>query len=273
MRLVDLSLPLYEGMSAGRLFPQERPFQIEGIMTWEQHGMRMDTYSIYSEQGTRLIMYSIVAPRRDGPKLDEAKIVLQDTVVIDIPKGPGEAITAEDIESAVVKADYREGDALLIRTGWGDNERYRVLGDDYVLKSPYYDGDRTWRKLLEIMTAKRSHLFCYDTANAGNMVKVLEEWLAQKPLPKSWPSPEARAYVKKMAAGLSKRTMVEGGLGLFRMCHAKINLLGGLVNCGEIKKERIKLIALPLKVQGGTMAPCNVVAIEGNKGGVRAAPN
>jgi kynurenine formamidase len=249
-------------MTPGDVFPQERPFEIESVFSWDIDGLRTDNFSVYGEQGTRLLLYSSLEAVKDGPKLDEIDIVLQDTVVVDVPKGPKEVVTGEEVERACAKADFRQGDALIVRTGWGDGERYYKLGRDYELKSPYYGGDETWKKIVEILTAKKCPLFCYDTANAMNMAESYRDWVEQKPRPKPWPSPEAKARVRKEFEALQLKKMPEEGRVLLRVSRARINMIGGLVNCGEIKKERVKLIALPLRVKGATAAPCNVVAIE-----------
>lgn len=257
MRVINLTHPLYEGMSFGSLWPQERPFEIDNIKSWDTHGLRLDNFNVYCEQGTRLLLYSSLADFRNGPKIDEVNIVLQDTVVVDVPKGPKEIVTGKEVERACAKADFREGDALIVRTGWGDDERYLKLGEDYQLMSPYYGGDEDWKIICEIMVAKKSPLFCYDTANASDMVQKHIEWLEQRPRPKTWPSPEAKAWVAKHT-----QLKIAQRAGMLRLNAAKINLIGGLVNCGEIKKERVKLIALPLRVKGVGAAPVNVVAVE-----------
>lgn len=49
-------------------------------------------------------------------------------VVLDIPKGKWELITAEDLDKASEKTPVKEGDIVIIHTGWnkywGDNEKY-----------------------------------------------------------------------------------------------------------------------------------------------------
>ena len=266
MRVINLTMPLYEGMGVGRIYPQESEFIIESITSWEEGGARLDVFHVYCEQGTRLIMPSILLMDKDKPTVDEANIVLQDTVIVDIPKGTGEVITVEDIEQALPKADWQPGDALLIRTGWGDNERYLEMGEDFWTRCPFYQGDDVWKKIVEFMKAKQSNIFCYDTANAADMNALYSDWMAMKPRPKTWPSPEAKERMKKRVQqrweDFAKWSNPEEGQGLFRLTRAGMMAIGGLINCGQIKKSRVKLIALPLRVKGVAMAPCHVVAIE-----------
>ena len=261
MRVIDLTIPLYEGMSFGRVYPQERPFEIETISSWDT-GLRLDNFSVYCEQGTRLILCSLDAACKDGPKIGDVNIVLRDMVVVDVPKGPSELVTAEEVERAIAKVDFREGDAVLFRTGWGDDKRYSKLGVDYELTCPHFGSDDTLKKIVEIMKAKKSDLFCYDTANCTDMNATFKDWVSQKPLPPTWPSPQAKERMAKRVAERLAVKIPPEGVGLFRLTRAGINLIGGLVNCGEIKQERVKLIALPLKVKEVPVAPCNVVAVE-----------
>lgn len=46
------------------------------------------------------------------------------------------------------------------------------------------------------------------------------------------------------------------------LLRADIIIVEGLCNLDKIKKEKVKLIALPLKIKNGDGAPCRVVAIE-----------
>lgn len=264
MRIIDVTWPLYEGIPLGTVFPNQAEFKVEVTAEFPSH--RSYAYQVWCEQGTRLCLPSMMYRfHGDKEKLDEvdlSKLVLRDTVVLDVPKGPNQPVTGRDIEDACSKADYREGDAVLVRTGWGDDERYLKLGEDYVFTSPYY-ADDACQKLVEIMTRKKSDLFCYDTANIHDYADVKATWCQMKPRPKPWPSPEAKEYLAKMAKEPIMETIGSGeSWGAMRLIKNRIMLHGGLVNCSQIKKQRVKLIALPLRVKGGVMAPCHTVAIE-----------
>jgi len=142
--IIDLTMHIYEGMAIGRVFPQEQEFIIEDVLNYDDHGLRLCRFTMWQEPGTRINLGSLAAPRRDQPKLDEIDLndlYEKDTVILDIPKEAEESVTAEDVEEAFNKADYREGDWVIVHTGWGDNQRYFELGDDYALKSPYYSGE------------------------------------------------------------------------------------------------------------------------------------
>lgn len=260
-KVVDLTMHIYEGMGIGRVFPQEQEFIIEDVFTYEQHGLRLSRYIMWQEPGTRLNIGSLSASRRNEPKLDEIDLndlYEKDTIILDISKGAGEAVTAFEVEKAFEKADYRKGDWVIIHTGWGDNQRYFDLGDDYALKSPYYSGEAC-KKLAEIMSKNKSGLFGYDTASAGHPEKhIIPEWCERKPRPKGWPSPEAKEYIRNY----TPEKIMADWAGVLPLPQAGIMILGGLANLGALTKNRVKLTIFPLKIKGVGGGPCRVAAIE-----------
>jgi kynurenine formamidase len=260
-RVVDLTMHIYEGMGIGRVFPQEQEFIIEDVFTYEQHGIRLCRFTMWQEPGTRLNLGSLSAKRRDQPKLDEIELndlYEKDTVILDIPKGPEEAVSAEEVEAAFDKSDYKAGDWVLVHTGWGDNQRYFDLGDDYALKSPYYSAGAA-KKLAEIMSANESKLFGYDTCSAGHPAKhIIPEWCERKPRPKGWPSEEAKEFVRNYTPD----KLMEDWGGVMPLPQAGIMILGGLVNLGALTQGRVKLIIFPMKIKGVGGGPCRVAAIE-----------
>ena len=261
MKIIDLTMPIYEGMPCGTLWPYERAVVIESPLTWEKHGLRLDNLTMFCEPGTRLVMPSLGASRKDEPKVDEIdlnKIILRDTVVIDVPKKANEVITLAEVEAAFQKADVHSGDAVLLRTGWGDDERYYKMGEEYVLQSPYYAKEATAR-LAEMMKEKGCDLFFYDTANMGlPKVHLIPEWVKAQPRKEGWPSAEAKAYVD----AYTTEKIIEDWEGVLPMGPARIVAIGCIVNCGAITKSRVKTTSLPLKIRGAAVTPCSVIAIE-----------
>ena len=253
MRVIDLTIPLYEGMSYGNIYPFETPFKIE---TFGNSRMKREIFTMNAEPGTRRLM---------GPdgKMEDGIVVLQDTAIVDVGrKGPEEKVTPEEIENGMAAADFREGDAFILRTGWGDNESYRKMGDDWEWMCPCIGRDDTFQKIAEVMAAKKSKLFCYDTPNAYDMPDRWKTWTDKKPKPKLWPSAESKAWIDAWTKDASVGPDLSPDKLFGRLTAIGVTLIGALVNTGEIKKKRVKLIALPLKVEGSPMGPCNVVAIE-----------
>ncbi|MBI2303450.1 MAG: cyclase family protein [Chloroflexi bacterium] len=262
MRIIELTMPLYEGMGYSSVYPQEQPFTVEEVYTWDVDGHQREAYTLSSEPGTRFILPSIYVEQRDGPKLDEidlSKFIMRDMAVVDIPKRAEEPILPEELDKAIAKAEIQPGDAILIRTGWGDNESYLKLGEDFELKSPYY-GPGFVTHLIEVLEQYQTDLHCYDVANMHHYSDVKATWCAQKPRPRSWTSLEAKAYVQMEHE--TRRYAVRSDRRRTSLFAAGITCIGGLTNCGAISRPRVKLIALPLRIKGRTVAACHAVAIE-----------
>jgi kynurenine formamidase len=232
MRIIDMTLPLYNGVPAHAygtsvfkdhpLFPY--PFKMEAAATYEANNDEYFIYTMAPEPGTRVVLAS--GTFKDDPTLDLLdlkRLVLRETVVLDIPKKASEVITAEDLENAFKKSPVKKGDALFIRTGWGDNESYAKLGLDYKYKSPRFN-DETQAKLTELLKKAQSDMFVLDTSEISDPEKF--------------------------------------GPGAGWLWRKGIIIVGGLVNGGEIKTPRVKLTILPLKIRGGHSSPARVMAIE-----------
>ncbi|MBI2979575.1 MAG: cyclase family protein [Chloroflexi bacterium] len=233
MRYIDLTMPLYEFMPAcyahksfekhplwPRAFKMEN-VRIEGSTYW------WHVFTMFCEPGTRFILpgFKYAEDKRKLGVVDINKLMYRDTVVVDVPKEAGEFVRPEDLEKAIKKAPAKKGDALLIRTGWGDDRRWAKLETDYKYKSPHFT-DTAVKKLLELMQTKGMDMWLYDTC--------------------------------EMVGGVDP---VSGRPGSFDI-RPGLCAVGGLINCGEIKKPRVKLMVLPLKIRDAWMGPCRVVAIE-----------
>lgn len=83
--------------------------------------------------------------------------------------------------------------------------------------------------------------------------KALAEWCADHKISMIGVEPPSVADVNNIAELTEIHSILLG---------ADIVIVEGLCNLEEIKKKKVKLIALPLKIQNGDGAPCRVVAIE-----------
>ena len=124
MQLLELTMPLNHEYMADEVFPTATPFIVA------PGGHPLKGFSLGTEAGTCLTLPSQFAETRKTARLHEVeleKLTLRETAVLDVPKDGGE-VTAADLDAAWRGADVRYGDALLIRTGWGDQDLYERPG-------------------------------------------------------------------------------------------------------------------------------------------------
>ncbi|MDP3878904.1 MAG: cyclase family protein [Dehalococcoidales bacterium] len=234
MKLIDLTMPLYEGMPAGYghmafknnpLWPDA--FKMAETRSFDTSGSEFHVFSIFCEPGTRFILPSFMKEYRYGPTIDTVdieRIVLRDAVVLDVPTGAETDIAAEKLEEAFNKAPVKKGDALLVRTGWGNDERYLKMGHEYREKGPHYSAAAA-DKLMELLAKNQSDMWLYDNCDMGGTDKKTGQF-----------------YGFTIRDGLIA--------------------IGGIVNAGAITKPRVKLIISPMKSAGCHMGPARVVAVE-----------
>lgn len=259
-KFIDLTLPLYDFMPVSNVWAWDVPFQTQKITTDEVHGYELLMITMHSETGTRLMIRAMQDPK--APRIDEIpleEIVLRETVVVDAPCGFGGVVTAADIENAFKSVNLFKRDAILIRTGWGDEKRWEKIGDDYARKTPYISKEAA-EALVKIMKRIDSNLVGSDVAYWGRGDKYqLPEW-GSKPAWERNPFPSIQA--KRYLATYTKEKAYEDFQSPHVMNSADIMYLGALCNLGSITKSRVKLIILPMKIKGARGASCRVVAIE-----------
>jgi kynurenine formamidase len=230
-------------------------------VTCEENGIKVDYLAVHSESGTRMMTKATYDPT--FPKIGETDLgrwVDMPTVVIDVPKAASEEITASDIDEKVASnPDYRDGDAVLLRTGWGDDERFRALGDAYATTTPHFS-DAGAARLAELMASKGSETLGIDVAYIGNLAPfhMKKEWVDLPPwLRPPFPSEQARTYMRYYTPDKGLRDWSAS-----RPLHAVGTVLAALCNTGRIRSRRIRMTALPLFIGQAPGAPTTVVAIE-----------
>lgn len=265
MRYLNLTLPLYPYMPVGNVWAWDSPFQINQVTTHKTHGIAFYQMSFHSETGTRLMLsacYDSKAPKLD--ELDYSQFVNRSTVVIDIPKNEFEEILPQDIDSTLlIDSDFQDGDAVLIRTGWGNDERYRSLEDEYAIRTPHFSVAGA-KRLIEVMENKHSDLMLTDCAYIGNTGEkfMRPEWASRLPWDRPpFPSQQARIYMRYYREDLGKGGR-SGDWAASVPLHAHLSPVAALANCGSITKKRIKITLLPLFIEGASGAPCSVIGIE-----------
>ena len=275
MRLIDLTMPIWEGAGYGEILPfTNSPVRFLEYMFYDRHGLRMTRMKLDGETGSPFMvphqrMPFDTTPLQPNPKfswiLDEIpleRLVLRDTVILDIRVEEGHEIMPAEMETAITRADYRKGDEILLRTGWGTRQKAYELGIDYYKRTPsiHYD---TAALLAAKMDAMGSSIFMTDCALVNPPRVQGNNWFRGDtplaPLPKPWPSAEARERVLDLGAHKhgSPHPSSYGALIKKAMAGCKC-----LVDCDQITKPRVKMIILPLLIKKGGASPCRFIAVE-----------
>ncbi len=260
MRVIDLTLPLYDFMPVGNVWAWDVPFQSQPITNWEKNGYELTMLTMHSEAGTRLMIQAMT--HKDAPRVEALPLepfVMRPTVVIDAPCGQGGELRPDDIDRAFAEADFRDGDAVLVRTGWGDNERWVELGDAYARHTPYFTKAAAER-LVEHLKAKSSDLVGSDVAYWGRGEQYQGPEWADKPAWERAPFPSIQA--RRYLAQYTREKALEDWQSPAVLTGAGINFLGAMCNLGGLTRQRVELIVLPMKIQGARGATCRVVAVE-----------
>lgn len=260
-RVINLTLPFYPFMPVGNVWPQDPSFRPRPVMTHAANGARVDWLAVHSESGTRLMTHGTYDP--DFPRIgqmDLGRYVDMPTVVVDIPKEAGQEITAQDIDRAVdAEPALRQGDAILIRTGWGDGERFRRLGDAYSTSTPHFS-DEGSRRLAQVMRVRGCDVLGIDVAYIGNLAPyhMRPEWVDLPAwLRPPFPSEQARTYMRHYTPDKGLKDWSAS-----RPLHGVGSVLAALCNTGGIRGKRVLMTALPLFVEHAPGAPITVVAID-----------
>lgn len=131
MTVEDLSQTYANGMPHAQTIPAPCFEQVKSV---ERDGYSVTQLSIATHIGTHIDAPSHLI--EGGQTIEEVSLdmLVGPAVAVTVEKGPGQEITAEDLEAAV--AQMSPGDALLIRTGWG-----RKFGDEDYDDHPYLSED------------------------------------------------------------------------------------------------------------------------------------
>jgi len=275
MKIHDLTMPIWEGAAYGEVLPfTNSPVQFVEYMVYERHGMRRTLMKLDGETGSPFMVppqhlpFSAV-PLQPDPKYSWSlsdvpleRLVLRDTAILDVRVPPGHEITAADVDAALGEADYRPGDEVLLRTGWGTRERAYTLGADYYKQTPCLHYEAGLR-LAEAMDERDSSLFMTDCALVNPPRVQGHNWFTGDtpllPLPKPWPSAEAR----ERRVDLGGRTHASPEPSSYgALIRKAIACCKCLVDCDQIVGRRCKLIVLPLLIHNGGAAPCRFFAVE-----------
>ena len=275
MRLIDLTMPIWPGAGYGDILPfTNSSVEFFEYMVYEKNGIRMTRMKLDGETGSPFMVPPQRAPFDMTPlqpnprymwtlsEIPLDKLILHDTVIIDIPAKEGHEITPDEMERAIAKTDFQKGDHVLLRTGWGTIQRAYELGIDYYKRTPSVQYDAAVL-LAQKMEEVDSGVFMTDCGLVNPPRVQGHNWfLGESPLhppPKPWPSIEARERAMDLGAPrhASKEPSSYGAIIK--------KVIGGckcLVNCHMIYKRRVRMIILPLLIKNGGASPCRFVAVE-----------
>jgi kynurenine formamidase len=275
MKMFDLTMPIWEGAGYGEILP----FTNSSVNLWEymyydKHGLRMTRMKLDGETGSPFMvphqrMPFDPTPLQPDPKfswtLDQVpldRLILRDTVILDIRAPEQHEITVDEIDKAIKSADFRKGDEVLIRTGWGTRERAYDLGLDYYKRTPsiHFDAASLLAKKMDEMG---SGFFMTDCGLVNPPRVQGNNWFRGEspmiPHPKPWPSAEARERVLDLGAHRHGSPHPSSYGALIRKSIAGCKCL---VDCDQISKPRVKMIILPLLIKQGGASPCRFIAVE-----------
>jgi kynurenine formamidase len=278
MRLIDLTMPIWPGAGYGEILPfTNTPVEFVEYMDYAKNGMRQTRMKLNGETGSPLMMPAQHAPFDRTPlqksprfnwllhEIPLEEIVLHETTILDTPANERHEITAVEIEAALRAADFRKGDHVLLRSGWGTLRRAYEMGIDYLKNSPsvHYEAAAV---LAEKMQAMDSRMFMTDCALVNPPRVQGYNWFLgdspMKPLPKPWPSAEARERLMDMGGSYAYAHTSKEPSSYGVLIKNAIGCGKCLVNCDQIKERRVKMIILPLRIKNGGASSCRFVAVE-----------
>jgi kynurenine formamidase len=257
--LINLTIPLYPYIPSGSVYPWESPFFTEDIANYERNDARLFYISMGSEIGTRLIGPALFGESK--PCIHEIPlqgILNRAARVVSIPKTDGGAIALDDITAVLERpGSFDKGDAVIIATGWGDNERWKVLGEKYVTESPFFTPEAA-AYLSQFMQEQQSDLLLTDCLYLDGFKEQSKvgEWLeASDWVRLPYPSEHAKAFIR----GFPKQEYLEVWKST-QIILEKSWIILGLSGCGQIESSRVQINCLPLFIDDVGQAPCTVVA-------------
>lgn len=258
MKLYDLSQPLNE---QAPFWPYYPPFEVKYIKRKAEHGVNAQYIQTSNHMGTH-----IDAPRHfvtGGKTIDELPLewLYGDGVIVDLSGELDEldVYTPEMIESRV---EVREGDILLLHTGWGRFAQFGEQPDEekYIHRHPGAHPD-----LVPWLLDKKIHIWGVDAVSTDHPMNLpIGRFLGKG----------AFGHCDKVRALCEAKFGGPEGVaelfpdddyqlthnGLFPDDCIHIENLGGSIGAPELQNRRLTLGAFPWLFKGGEAAFCRVVA-------------
>ena len=257
MRLVDLSQPLNQECPFWPYYP---PFEVKYIKRKAEHGVNAQYIQTSNHMGTHLD-----APRHfvtGGMTIDEIPLewLCGAGVVVDLTDAMDElaAYTPEMIEERV---EVREGDLLILHTGW---HRYAQFGAEPDEERYIHLHPGAHPKMCDWLLVKKIHIWGVDCVSTDHPMNL----------------PIGRFLGKGMHGHCDKvRALCEQKFGkdeidelfpdsAYQLTHnalfphdcMHIENLGGDIDHPELQNRRLTIGCFPWKFKGGEAAFARVVA-------------
>jgi kynurenine formamidase len=214
-----------------------------------------------SETGTCLTLPSAFADFRKTTRLHEVpieKLFLRATTILDIAAEESQEITESAMKRAIEDCQVPRGNALLLRTAWGDRGAHAESGSRYIMASPHLS--LAAAELLAVfMSERESDLLLTDLALIGWPDKhLLPEWNSLFPRPGPWPSTEAQIYLHLYTPQKAKNDFAVE----LTLAQAGIMTVKRLIQCKDLLSERLRVIVSPLHIVRGVSSTCRVIAVK-----------
>ncbi|MBI2874676.1 MAG: cyclase family protein [Firmicutes bacterium] len=237
MKIIDLTCPLDLDYALPSLTQKRDSYEWQTIKTIKRDGVRVTRLSMTTHCATHIDAPMHVFERHEKGGIytvDEWPLtqLYGEAVVLDIPKGELEEISAGDLERAGL--EVREGDIVLVHTGWG---RYYV--EDR--KSPLYLTNRRpgfVESAAEWLAAKKIKALGHDLP------------VTKHPKYRFRPTPEEEARGAITQHEPIHKTLLGNDIVLIEQ----------LMNLDKIKGRRVTAGFFPLPVQGLDGSPIRAVA-------------
>ncbi len=257
MEIYDLSQPLNE---EAPFWPYYPPFEVKYIKRKPEHGVNAQYIQTSNHIGTHFD-----APRHfktDGMTIDEVPLdwLYGDGVIVDVSDEMGElaAYTPEMIEE---KADVREGDILILHTGWHNYGQYGDEADEekYIHMHPGAHPD-----MVDWLIEKNIKVWGVDAVSTDHPMDLpIGRFLGQGTF-EQHKKVKARAKERFGEEKLEELfpeedyQLTHNELFPHDICH--MENLGGEIGKSKLHNKRIKLGCFPWKFKDGEAAFARVVA-------------
>jgi kynurenine formamidase len=214
-----------------------------------------------SETGTCLTLPSAFADFRKTSRLHEVpleKLFLRATAILDLAATDNQEISDPEMKQILDSLQIPRGNALLLRTGWGDCGAHGLQGSRYIMASPHLCLAAAER-LAEFMVEHESDLLLTDLAMIGRPDQhLIPEWNSLVPRPGPWPSTEAQIYLHLYTPEKAKSDFAVELV----LAQAGIMTVKRLIHCRDLVTDGLRVIVSPLHIVRGVSSTCRVIAVK-----------